>query len=56
MSLSKRQAKRTGVSGSAPKATPDAGWDYNPGTAYAGEMKKMLKDKVAGLRERLRRA
>lgn len=33
MSLSKRQAGRTGVSGSAPKAKPDAGWDYNPGTA-----------------------
>ena len=49
MSLSKRQAGHTGISGKAPGVKPDAGWDYNPGTAYAGEMKKMLKEKVAGL-------
>jgi uncharacterized protein with gpF-like domain len=56
MSLSKRQAKRTGVSGKAPGVKPDEGWGYNPGTDYAGEMENMLKEKVAGLRERLRRA
>ena len=48
MSLSKKQAKRTGVSGSVPKAKPDAGWDYNPGTNYPEEMKKVLEEKVAG--------
>ncbi len=56
MSLSKRQAKRAGVSGGAPKAKPDEGWGYNPGTAYAGEMKEMLKEKVAGLPEKIRRS
>jgi SPP1 gp7 family putative phage head morphogenesis protein len=56
MSLSKRQAGRTGISGKAPGVNPDEGWGYNPGTDYAGEMENMLKEKVAGLRERLRRA
>ncbi|MBT4225843.1 MAG: minor capsid protein [Opitutae bacterium] len=56
MSLSKRQAGRTGISGKAPGVNPDEGWGYNPGTDYAGEMENMLKEKVAGLRERSRRA
>ena len=56
MSLSKRQAKRTGVSGKAPGAKPDEGWDYNPGNDYAEEMKNMLKEKVVGLPEKIRRS
>jgi len=56
MSLSKRQAKRTGASGKAPGVKPDEGWDYNPGTAYAVEMKKMLKEKVVELPEKVRRS
>jgi len=54
MSLSKRQGKRTGVSGKAPGVKPDAGWDYNAGTAYAREMKAMLKEKVEGLPEKVK--
>jgi SPP1 gp7 family putative phage head morphogenesis protein len=54
MSLSKRQAKLTGVSGKAPGVKPDAGWDYNPGSTYAGEMKEMLKEKAAGLPKKIR--
>jgi SPP1 gp7 family putative phage head morphogenesis protein len=56
MSLSKRQAGRAGVSGKAPGAKPDAGWGYNPGTDYAGEMKAMLKEKVAGLPGRVKKS
>ena len=54
MSLSKRQAGRAGISDQAPGVKPDAGWDYNPGTAYAEEMKKVLQEKVAGLPEKVR--
>lgn len=54
MSLSKRQAGQAGLSGKAPGAKPDEGWDYNPGTDYAGKMKKVLKEKVAELPEKIR--
>jgi len=54
MSLSKRQAKRTGVSGKAPGVKPDEGWDYNPGTAYADKMEERLQESAANLPEKIK--
>lgn len=33
---------------------PVEGWEYNPGAAYAGEMKRMLKEKMTGLSEKIK--
>ena len=53
MSLSKRQADRTGISDTAPGVDPDEGWDYNPGTAYAQKMEKRLQENIASLPKKI---